>query len=333
VITAGRAPSVAAAQASSADKALAEALFDRGLTLMRQGQFEEAAAQLEQSQAIERGIGTLLYLAECYEKLGRTASAWAMFREAASAARAENQADRARAGTARAERLEPILSRLTVLVPHAGTTPGLIVKRNGQVVPAVAFGVALPTDPGAQLIEASAPGRLPWSVTITLPAGASSVHVDVPNLAIDPQVVQPSAAANPTLAGGVGSPPPAAPRPALEAQADGGGGATWQRPLGLSLIGAGVVAIGVGSYFGARAISKNTDLERACPQTVCDVAYRSLQDDAESAAAWSTALFVGGGVLAATGAVLFITAPRERALSVAVNARREGAELRFSGSL
>src|SRR5262245_5522796 len=193
-------PSLAAAQTAAGDKAVAESLFDRGLQLMRDGKYPEACNQLEQSQAIERGIGTLLYLAECYEKLGRTASAWAMFREAASAARAENQADRARAGTARAERLEPMLSRLTLLVPNASSTAGLIIKRNGQAVPTVAFGVALPTDPGSQQIEASAPGRLPWAVTVTLPAGASSVHVDVPELAIDPQVVQPSAAARPALA-------------------------------------------------------------------------------------------------------------------------------------
>src|SRR4249919_971457 len=72
-------PSLAGAQTSASDKAMAEHLFDRGLALMRQGQFSEACTQLEQSEAIERGIGTLLYLAECYEKLGRTASAWAMF--------------------------------------------------------------------------------------------------------------------------------------------------------------------------------------------------------------------------------------------------------------
>ena len=67
--------SVSAQASPGADKAVAEALFDRGLTLMRQGQFEQACAQLEQSQSIERGIGTMLYLAECYEKLGDLAKA------------------------------------------------------------------------------------------------------------------------------------------------------------------------------------------------------------------------------------------------------------------
>src|SRR5262245_35365409 len=95
-------PSLAGAQSTAGDKAMAESLFDRGLQLMRDGKYPEACSQLEQSQSIERGIGTLLYLGECYEKLGRTASAWATFREASSAARAEGQADRAKVGSTRA---------------------------------------------------------------------------------------------------------------------------------------------------------------------------------------------------------------------------------------
>ena len=78
----------AQAQGSADQKAAAEALFDKGLAAMKQGEYAQACAFLEQSQSVERGIGTMLYLAECYEKLGRTASAWAMFREAASAAKA-----------------------------------------------------------------------------------------------------------------------------------------------------------------------------------------------------------------------------------------------------
>jgi len=57
-------------------------------------------------------VGTLLYLAECLEKSGRTASAWATFREASSAARASGQAERARIGQERASKLESRLVRL-----------------------------------------------------------------------------------------------------------------------------------------------------------------------------------------------------------------------------
>ena len=119
----------------AADKAAAEALFDRGLALMKDNKYQEACERLEQSQAIERGIGTMLYLAECYEKLGRTASAWALFREGASAAHAEGQPERSRAGADRAAALEPKLSRLTLQVSPDNAIEGFELLRDGQPAP------------------------------------------------------------------------------------------------------------------------------------------------------------------------------------------------------
>jgi len=51
-------------QVTPAEKAAAEALFDRGLTLMREGKLPDACASFEQSQAIERGIGTREVIAD-----------------------------------------------------------------------------------------------------------------------------------------------------------------------------------------------------------------------------------------------------------------------------
>src|SRR6188768_4533635 len=99
-------PTPAHAEAGAAQKAAAESLFDDGLKAMKSGHFAEACPKLEESERIDPAIGTLLYLGECYEKTGRTASAWATFREAASLANTSNQADRARVASARAQGLE-----------------------------------------------------------------------------------------------------------------------------------------------------------------------------------------------------------------------------------
>jgi serine/threonine-protein kinase len=100
------------AEATSAEKAAAEALFDQGVALLRAHDYRGAATKLEASQRIEPAIGTLLYLGECYERLGRTASAWAMFREAGSMARRAGDIDRAKLAGERAARLEPELAYL-----------------------------------------------------------------------------------------------------------------------------------------------------------------------------------------------------------------------------
>src|SRR5262245_38672975 len=92
---------------TAADKAAAEALFDQGRAAMQEGDFGKACGLLERSQHIDPGVGTLLYLAECYEKSGRSASAWATFREAADAADRAKETGRARTGRDRAARLEP----------------------------------------------------------------------------------------------------------------------------------------------------------------------------------------------------------------------------------
>src|SRR6185369_16874031 len=95
----------------SSDKAAAEALFNHAKQLVKEGKLSEACPKFEESLRLDPGIGTLLYLADCLEKSGKTASAWARFLEAAAAAKAANQADRETKARQRAAALEPKLSR------------------------------------------------------------------------------------------------------------------------------------------------------------------------------------------------------------------------------
>jgi hypothetical protein len=312
---------------------MAEMMFDRGLTLMRQGDFANACPQLEQSQAIERGIGTMLYLAECYEKLGRTASAWAMFREAASAARAEGQTDRANTGTSRAVRLEPQLSKLTINVPADNRLPGLIVLRNGEAIPTGVWGLPTPVDPGEQRVEARAPGHANWNVSVNLPTNGASLSVDVPRLA----EVAEAPNSNPDPTPNVSPPPSETSAPAplpLTASEPPRAVSTrqWQKPLGLALGGVGVVALGLGGYFGGRAIAKNNRLNDSCPSKDLPCAAGTpLQDSAHSAATLANVLVVGGAVLLAGGLIVYLTAPTPET-QLSVRGHGTGAELQLSGN-
>ena len=129
------------ADVSPADGAAARSLFDEARVLLQQGKAAQACPKLEESQRLDPGMGTLFNLADCYERLGRTASAWAEFREAVSAAHNAGSLDREQAAKQRAAALEPKLSYLTI-VPPPGNAPA--VTRDGSPVDAALLGDAGP---------------------------------------------------------------------------------------------------------------------------------------------------------------------------------------------
>lgn len=290
------------AQASAADKAAAEALFDRGLTLLREGKYQEACERLEQSQSIERGIGTMLYLAECYEKIGRTASAWALFREASSLAQAAGQGERAEAGKRRAERLEKGLSKLTIQVDAVRQVPGLEIQDNGlQVHPSV-WGVSVPVDPGPHKVDAKAPGYRPWSGTVKVEDHGASAELRLPALERLPDApLAPAAVA----AGAAASAPATPPEPEHM---------SGLRMASIAVGSAGVVGLVMGTAFGVRALKKNDDAKQeGCSGATCSTDQGvKLSDQALTAARASNALLAIGGVLTVGGIVMFFTAPEAR---------------------
>jgi hypothetical protein len=74
--------------------------------------------------------------------------------------------------------------------------------------------------------------------------------------------------------------------------------------------GAGLVALGVGGFFGARAMSKNDDAEEHCIGARCsNKAGVDLTNEAQSAANLANVFVVGGALLATTGVILYLTAP------------------------
>lgn len=81
------------ARAQAQDQAAARALFEDGRRLLQNGKYEEACRRLEAASKLYASPGILLNLGDCYEKLGRSASAWTEFGEAAAvAARAQRSA-------------------------------------------------------------------------------------------------------------------------------------------------------------------------------------------------------------------------------------------------
>ncbi len=280
-----------------ADRAFREAraLFDAH-------DYAAACARFAQSQRLEPAAGTLLNLADCYERLGRIASAWSIYKEAAVAAALRKRRDWERFALDRIEALRPAVPTLMIRMSAAVRVDGLIVTRDGQAVAPDDLGLEIPVDPGQHVIVASAPAREPWTTTIDVSRGrAYVVEVGAPGAKEGPKSPAPISAAAPE------APPPAV-RP-------------WQRPVGFVAGAVGIVAIGFGAVAGAVAIGARKDAVSMCPSypSACLPEGTAANERAFGWATASTVAFIGGGLLTAAGVVLVLTAPRSMSARLGVS--------------
>ncbi len=162
--------------------------------------------------------------------------------------------------------------------------PEVEVRRDGALVDRSVLGAALPVDPGAHTITASAPGKEPWSSAITVAAGPGTTTVRVPALALAPVAAPEPAKAAPVV---VADP---APKAAEGVEHAAQGGARCRR--------SGVVGVVIGAVFGAMTLSKTSAAKGHCsaddpPQ--CDPEGLTLYGDAKTTANVSNvAMGVGG---------------------------------------
>jgi serine/threonine-protein kinase len=296
------------AEPTAADKAAAEGLFDQARTLMRDSRFEEACPKFAESQRLDPAVGTLVYLADCYERTNRIASAWATFREAGVAAKAAGQKDRVELAKRRADALEAQLPKLVVNVHDV---PGLRVSRGDIEIGKASWGTPIPMDPGDVVVTAHADGYEAFTKAVKIDKGAQTV-VDVPELArksdVPPPAMVPTAPPvetqqpPPTEA----SPPPAPP-PSEAAMPIDTDRQRNRRMLAYGVGGAGVAGIAVGSIFGLLTFSKWGDAQNNCPNGRCTTTAKDLGNTAGTFGDVSTVSFIVGGVLLAGGTALYFT--------------------------
>lgn len=278
-----------AAEPAKTDAAVAaQELFDQGIKLLEAGKFAEACPKFEASNKAAWAPGTTINLADCYERMGRLASAWAKFLEAEPHFRNRTPPDpRADIAKQRADALYPKLSRITIEVPPSSKIAGIVVKRDGDLVDEATWGTGLPVDPGKHVVEVSAPGKEPWKWEADVGAGGATVSVKVP-------VLKDAAAPVATVAPDTGMP--------------------LQKKIAIGAGAAGVVGLALGGVFGGLTLGKVGDSDKSCAKQAdgtfrCDAAGAQLRDDAKGLSTISTIGFIAGGVLAAGGVVLWLTSP------------------------
>jgi serine/threonine-protein kinase len=289
---------MSARDACAGDTVLAESLFQQGRSLMAKGDYAAACPRLSESYTQDPSTGTLLALALCQERSGKTASAWASYLEVVTRSRREGRADREQAARERVDALEPTLSRLTIEVDATtASIPELVVTRDGNVVGQGAWGAPTPIDPGEHVVAAAAPGKQKWSTSVKIGTEATTSTVNVP-------VLEDSSTTAPPAPSAVPSSKPDE-RPASTPFFTG----SPMQIAGIAFAGAGVLGLGASAFFGLRASSLNSDSKsdgHCDANNQCDPYGLAKRGDAADAANLATVFLVAGAGAAAAGATLFL---------------------------
>ncbi len=297
----------ARAQSSSDAASRADALFKEGQQLLAAGQIATACAKLEESERLDPKLGRLLNLAYCHQQLGRIATAYKEFNQAAALA-AQRGDDRQAFAHAQAGALAPKLSFLRLDVSRAPEVSE--VKVDGERLANQEWAIPFPIDPGPHTLSFGAPRHKTHdqSVMITAPG--------VVSLAVDPLEAETETTAPAPLGAPQPSPAPASPTAAPPDATTGGGGSS--RTLGWVIGGTGVVALGVGIGFALDAMSLKHQADALCPNKQCTPHGKSLIDDASTAATIATVGFAVGVVGLGAGAWLVLRPTSSGGASVAL---------------
>lgn len=278
----------APARAQSAQTQAAEALFRQAKALLDKGDLEPACEKFKASQALEPGLGTLLYLGDCYERAGRFASSLRTFREAAELAEQRRDESRLRLARIRVSALEPRAPTLEIKRGAAPQAVDLQITVGGVPLPEAELGQRVPRDAGRYEIRFSAPGYEPFVSNIEL-KNADGVVVTVPRLAPIPVVGQ-----------------------GAEPATEGGSSSSSQRTVAWVVGGTGAALAATAVVFAVLANGKDADSKEDCDAESpnrCGPTGVRLRSDAKQLANAATVFSVLGGVGLAGGLVLYISAP------------------------
>ena len=264
------------ARSASADETLtAEALFRAARDAMTREDFATACAKFAESQKLDPAPGTLLNIGECSERLGRKASAWKAYAEAADRLSGDSRRDFA---IQKRDELSKGLATLSVAV--TGEAADCTLKEDGIPLGRVVWAEPIPVDPGEHAVELACPGKAPAGARLRVTgAGPHSI----------------------SIAPGAKSKAPEGPKTAEASSA---------MPIaGWVLSGVGIASIGVGAATGALVLDRKAKVNDLCthaktPQ--CPKAGVDAAHQGKTFSTISTITFVGGIALMGVGVTLVL---------------------------
>lgn len=279
------------APAAHAQQSEADKLFDEGAALMKEKKYSEACPKFEASNKLDPQVGGLLWLADCFERNGQTASAYKTYKDAQKMAiERKDKQHRETVAQKHMTTIEGHLTKLTIMPPQEGKVEGLEVTRDGEKLDPSDLGLAVPLDPGMHTVTAIAPHYKKWEKRLEVSGDGNTV-----TLAVGPLEKEEA------------PPPPPPPD-------EGDPGFAYH--VGGVVVGvAGLISVGVGSVLGVVAMGKLSDSNangHCDAADTCDAVGLQLRSEAKDAALVSTILFIAGGVAVAGGITLFFLAPKKK---------------------
>lgn len=288
---------------SKEDVRRADELFAVGNRFMAASNYAEACPAYEQSFKLDPSVNTAINLAECHEALGRTATAYLDWLEAARLAQAKKKADKLKKANDRAKALVDKLSTLKVtLANRLSADPTRVVLVDDEVVDASWTTTPHAVDPGTHYVEVRAEGKLAFRTKVLVAPESDQQNVTVPELSPTTPAVA-SASASVSVASSTTAPPtPTTKPPSTAGPRPDEGGSSQLAGWSFVITGA-VFALGAGGTFLASR-SAYSDWTHSCDVGPCD-ADAKARTQRWSAFTWGS---IGLSVAAlGTGVVLLST--------------------------
>jgi hypothetical protein len=281
---------------NAGDVAAARALGVEGVRAADAGDCNDAVDKLTRAEKLHHAVSTLARLGECQVTLGKLVEGTENLQKAVRETLPPNAPEAFVAAQERARKVlaeaKPKVARLKIAVAAPPGTQ-IMVKVDGENVPAANLNTNRMVNPGEHVVEATAPGFLKATSKVKLAEGGSDSVAFT--LEADPNApkVDPSAAPGAPGAAAGGDHPAS---PAREPN---------RVPVYVAG-GVGIVGLALGAGFGFAAMSAKSDLDKTCnTNKACPASSSDKLDSAKTLGTISTVGFIVGAVGAVAAVTLY----------------------------